>query len=38
MEASEAGHTEIVRMLLNAGVTLKQEKKVVHNNYIQPLL
>ena len=28
MEASEAGHTEIVRMLLDAGATLKQEKKV----------
>ena len=29
MEASEAGHTEIVRMLLDAGATLKQEKKVI---------
>ena len=28
MEASEAGHAEIVRMLLDAGATLKQEKKV----------
>ena len=28
MEASEAGHNEIVRMLLDAGATLKQEKKV----------
>ena len=33
MEASEAGHTEIVRMLLDAGATLKQEKKVIHNIY-----
>ena len=30
MEASEAGHTEIVRMLLDAGATLKQEKKVIY--------
>jgi hypothetical protein len=29
MEASEAGHTEIVKMLLDAGGTLKQKKKVI---------
>ena len=33
MEASEAGHTEIVRLLLDAGATLKQEKKVITNIY-----
>ena len=36
MEASEAGHTEIVSMLLGAGASLKQQKKVeVYENLYQ---
>ena len=29
MEASEAGHVDIVKLLITAGASLKQKKKVI---------